>query len=153
MQFIRQRLLRLSPVPEDLDSVVRIDARKEVDPASVGLRQADIDGIWDEVIRLYRTGVHPAITISLRRRGKIVMARSIGHARGDGPHDGPDSVPVVAQPETPMCLFSASKAVTAFLMHMLAEDGLVELARPVTFYAPEFGRRGKKKRLFRKSCG
>ena len=31
-----------------------------------------------------------------------------------------------------MCLFSASKAITALLMHMLAEDGLVELARPVT---------------------
>jgi CubicO group peptidase (beta-lactamase class C family) len=42
-----------------------------------------------------------------------------------------------------MCLFSASKAVTAFLMHLLAEDGLVDLDLPVAFYNPEFGRKGK----------
>ena len=143
MQLIRRRVLRLSAIPHDLDPVIRIDARKEADPEEVGLRQADIDRIWDEVIKLYRTGVHPAITISLRRRGRIIMARSIGHARGNGPHDGPESERVVARPDTPMCLFSASKAITAFLMHLLAEDGLVDLARPVTFYAPEFGRRGK----------
>ncbi|MFU8821995.1 MAG: serine hydrolase domain-containing protein [Gammaproteobacteria bacterium] len=143
MQFIRRNVLRLSAIPRDLEPVIRIDARKETDPEAVGLRQADIDRIWDEVIKLYRTGVHPAITISLRRRGRIVMARSIGHARGNGPNDGPDSGPVVVQPDTPMCLFSASKAITAFLMHLVAEDGLVDLARPVAFYTPEFGRRGK----------
>ena len=143
MQFIRRNVLRLSAIPRDLDSVIRIDARKEVDPEAVGLRQADVDGIWDEIVKLYRTGVHPAITISLRRRGKILMARSIGHARGNGPHDGPESARMVARPDTPMCLFSASKAITAFLVHLLAEDGLVDLARPVTFYVPEFGRRGK----------
>ncbi|MGD9388410.1 MAG: serine hydrolase domain-containing protein [Gammaproteobacteria bacterium] len=143
MGFLRQRVLRLSPLPEDLDEVIRIDRRRESDPAALGLRQADLDRAWDEVIRVYRSGVHPAITINLRYRGKVVMSRSIGHARGNGPHDGPESKRVVARPDTPMCLFSASKAVTALLMHMLAEDGLVDLEHPVTFYAPEFGRKGK----------
>ncbi len=143
MKLIRQRLLRLSAIPDDLDEVIRIDVRKEADPAAVGLRRADVERIWDEVIKVYRTGVHPAITIHLRHRGKTIMARSIGHARGNGPSDGPDTPRLIARPDTPMCLFSASKAVTALLMHMLAEEGLVDLARPVTFYAPEFGRKGK----------
>lgn len=143
MSLLRRKLLRLSPLPEDLDEVIRIDARREVDPAEVGLRQADIDRVWSQLIKVYRSGVHPAITINLRCRGEIVMARSIGHARGNGPHDGPGSERVLAQPDTPMCLFSASKAVTALLMHLLAEEGLVDLERPVASYAPEFGRKGK----------
>ena len=143
MQFVRRKLLRLSPMPDDLDEVIRIDARAETDPAALGLRRADLERAWDEVIRVYRSGVHPAITISLRYRGQEVMARSIGHARGNGPQDRPDAERVVAGPGTPMCLFSASKAVTALLVHMLAEDGLVDLDRPVAFYNPEFARQGK----------
>jgi CubicO group peptidase (beta-lactamase class C family) len=143
MEFLRRRVLHLSAIPRDLDSVIRIDAKKEVDPQDVGMLQADIQHIWDNVISLYRTGVHPAITINLRHQGKIIMARSIGHVRGNGPHDDPDTQKVVARPDTPMCLFSSSKAVTAVLMHMLAEDGLINVMDPVTFYAPEFGRKGK----------
>jgi CubicO group peptidase (beta-lactamase class C family) len=143
MGFIRQRVLRLSEVPRDLDAVIVIDAKKEVDPREVGLRPADIDRVWDQVIKLYRTGVHPAITINLRRQGRVIMARSVGHARGNGPDDGPDDTRVLATPDTPMCLFSASKAITALLMHMLAEEGLIDLMAPVTRYAPEFGRKGK----------
>lgn len=143
MQFLRQNVLRLSPVPDDLDEVIRIDTRREIDPASVGLRRPDLDRVWDEVVKVYRSGVHPAITIHLRYRGRTVMARSIGHARGNGPNDGPANERVVALPDTPMCLFSASKAVTALLMHLLAEDGLVELDQPVACYTPEFGRKGK----------
>ncbi len=135
--------MRLGVMPRDLDAVIRIDARKEADPESVGLSRAALDQVWDQLIKVYRTGVHPAITISLRYRGRIVMARSIGHLRGTGPSDAPGSEQVVAQPDTPMCLFSASKGITALLMHMLAEDGLVNLADPVVRYAPEFGRKGK----------
>lgn len=143
--FFRRKVWRLGAVPRDLDSIIRIDARKEVDPESVGLSRRDLDYVWDQVINVYRTGVHPAITISLRYRGRIVMARSIGHVRGTGPSDPPGSEEVVAQPGTPMCLFSASKGITALLMHLLAEDGLVDLADPVVRYAPEFGRKGKER--------
>jgi CubicO group peptidase (beta-lactamase class C family) len=143
MGIIRRRVLRLIEMPRDLDEVIVIDRRKEVDPREVGLRPADVARVWDHVIELYRTGVHPAITINLRRRGKIIMARSIGHACGSGPDDGPDSIRVLAHPETPMCLFSASKAITALLMHMLAEEGLIDIMAPVTRYVPEFGRKGK----------
>lgn len=46
--------------------------------------------------------------------------------------------------ETPICYFSASKAVTALLMHMLAEQGLVNLMDPVSYYCPEFAKNGKR---------
>ncbi|MFU8896678.1 MAG: serine hydrolase domain-containing protein [Gammaproteobacteria bacterium] len=148
-KFLRQRILRLSAIPRDLDSVIRVDAINEVDPREVGLRPADVDRVWDQVIKLYRTGVHPAITINLRYQGQVIMARSIGHARGNGPNDspgdGPETSRVVARPDTPMCLFSASKAITALLMHMLAEDGLIDVMDPVTAYLPEFGRKGKER--------
>ncbi len=45
----------------------------------------------------------------------------------------------------PICFFSASKAVTALLMHMLSEQGgLVNLMDPVSYYCPEFARNGKR---------
>jgi CubicO group peptidase (beta-lactamase class C family) len=50
---------------------------------------------------------------------------------------------VLATPDTPMCLYSTSKGITALLMHMLQEDGLINLSAPVAFYAPEFARKGK----------
>jgi CubicO group peptidase (beta-lactamase class C family) len=48
------------------------------------------------------------------------------------------------RPATPVCFFSASKAVTAFLIHLLDEDKLINLHDPISFYAPEFGKHGKK---------
>lgn len=68
---------------------------------------------------------------------------AIGHARGNGPADHAETPKVLATPDTPMCLFSTSKAVTAVLMHMLAEDGLINVMDPVSFYAPEFARRAR----------
>lgn len=143
MELLRKQVFHLSAIARDLDSVISIDRHKEVDPQEVGMLQADVEKIWDNVIKLYKTGVHPAITVSLRRQNKIILARAIGHVRGNGPADSPDSDKVLATPATPMCLFSTSKAVTAVLMHMLAEDGLINVMDPVSFYAPEFARKGK----------
>lgn len=143
MEFLRKQVLHLSAMPRDLDSVITIDSAKETDPQDVGMLHADVEKIWDNVIKVYKTGVHPAITVSLRRQGKIIMSRAIGHARGNGPSDSAECEKVLATPDTPMCLFSTSKAVTAVLMHMLAEDGLINVMDPVSFYAPEFARKGK----------
>jgi len=143
MEFLRKQVLHLSAIPRDLDSVITIDSAKEVDPQEVGMLHADVERIWDNVVKVYKTGVHPAITVSLRRQGKIIMSRAIGHARGNGPADDANSPKILATPDTPMCLFSTSKAVTAVLMHMLVEDGLINVMDPVSFYAPEFARKGK----------
>ena len=143
MEFLRKQVFHLSAMPRDLDSIITIDRARETDPQDVGMLHADVEKIWDNVIKVYRTGVHPAITVSLRRQGKIILSRAIGHARGNGPADSADGAKVLATPDTPMCLFSTSKAVTAVLMHMLAEDGLINVMDPVSFYAPEFARKGK----------
>jgi len=143
MKLLRRHLFHLSDIPQDLDSVTTIDHKAEVDPRDVGLLEADADAIWDNILKVYRTGVHPAITISVRHRGKVLMSRAIGHVRGNGPNDGPDSEKVLATPDTPMCLYSTSKGITALLMHMLQEDGLINVSDPVSFYAPEFARKGK----------
>lgn len=143
MKSIRNRLLRLSDIPRDLDSVSTIDKAAEVAPESVGLGADDIDHIWRQVRALYRSGTHPAITVSIRHEGKVIMSRAIGHASGNGPGEGSDAPKVLATPDTPICLYSSSKAVTAVLMHMLVEDGLINLMDPVAFYAPEFARNGK----------
>jgi CubicO group peptidase (beta-lactamase class C family) len=143
MKFLRKHVLQLSDIPRDLDSVITIDSKKEVNPRDVGMKRADVDAIWDNVVKLYRSGTHPAITLSLRRQGKVLISRGIGHARGNGPKDNPDSEKVLATADTPICLYSTSKGITALLMHMLAEEGLVNVMDPVAFYAPEFARKGK----------
>ena len=143
MKLLRRNLFHLSDIPRDLDSVTTIDHKAEVDPREVGLLESDVEAIWDNILRVYRTGVHPAITINIRHRGKVLMSRAIGHVRGNGPHDSPDSEKVLATPESPMCLYSTSKGITALLMHMLQEEGLINVSDPVAFYAPEFARKGK----------
>ena len=72
MKIIRKRLLHLSDIPRDLDEVTTIDRRGETDPRDVDMRPSDVDAIWDQVKRLYRSGVHPGISIALRHKGKQV---------------------------------------------------------------------------------
>jgi CubicO group peptidase (beta-lactamase class C family) len=143
MKLLRKHVFHLSEIPRDLDAVINIDTKQEIDPREVGLLQSDVDRIWDDIIKVYRTGVHPAITACVRHQGKVLLSRSIGHVRGNGPDDGPASEKVVATPDTPMCLYSTSKGITALLMHMLQEEGLINVSDPVAFYAPEFARKGK----------
>ena len=143
MKLLRKHVLHMSDIPRDLDSVTDINSKAEVDPQDVGLKSSDVDSIWQNIVNVYKTGVHPAITVSIRHRGKVLMSRAIGHVRGNGPNDGPDTEKVLATTDTPMCLFSTSKGITALLMHMLQEDGLINVSDPVSFYAPEFARNGK----------
>ena len=46
--------------------------------------------------------------------------------------------------DTKFCCFSVTKAVTATAIHMLCDDGLIELSAPISKYWPEFGQNGKK---------
>lgn len=135
--------LKLAAIPADLATVTDIDRASEVPAESVGLTEDDRSAIWSAVEDLYRTGVHPGISLCLRRRGQIVINRAIGHAAGNGPSDAGTGIPRLMRVDTPVCLFSASKAVTALLIHKLAEDGLINLLDPVSYYLPEFARKGK----------
>lgn len=125
-----------------LDAITTIATEDECAPEAGRLTRKDVNTLWAQIEALYHTGMFPAVSVVLRRRGKIVLKRAIGHARGNGP--GETGVPqVLATPDTPICLFSASKAVTALMVHKLAETGLVSLDNPIAEYLPEYAQQGK----------
>jgi CubicO group peptidase (beta-lactamase class C family) len=124
--------------------VTTANAAAEVDPREALLAPADVQAIWGAVERLYATGLQPSMQLTLRRRGKVVLDRAIGHVRGNAPLDPPDADKPLATPSTLFNLFSASKTVTAMLAHLLEDKRLVHLDDPVADYFPEFGRCGKR---------
>lgn len=130
-------------VPAALDKVTTIRAEREVDPHAVGVEPEAVKRVWQAVERLYRTGIHPAIQLCVRRRGKVLIDRAIGHARGNGPGDPPEAPKKLARPDTPFNIYSASKAVTAMVMHWLDQRNLIRLDDPVCEYLPDFARHGK----------
>jgi CubicO group peptidase (beta-lactamase class C family) len=126
-------------IPRDLDGVTRLGA--EAAPEDAGMTRAGRERIWSAVQAFYATGTQPCITVAVRRRGHLVLHRAIGHVRGNEP--GAEGEKVQALPETPVCLFSGSKAVTALLVHKLADLGLLRLDERVADYIPEYGQHGK----------
>ena len=140
-------LTRLRPapsrvcVPRELGSVTQIDDAAECDPHSVGMTEAGVARIWSAVEGVYRTGLQPAMTLVVRRRGRIVLKRAIGALSGNGPGESGPVVPL--SPDAPICLFSASKAISALLVHKLAEQGQLQLDDRVAHYLPSFATHGK----------
>ncbi len=130
-------------IPADLSSRLSI-AADEAAADSTGLPAASVAAIWQAVEDLYRSGVFPAITFCLRHRGNILLQRGLGHARGFGPVQDDESAAVAVRYDDPICLFSASKAVTAMLVHWLNQEGLIDLTDPISRYIPEYGVQGKK---------
>jgi CubicO group peptidase (beta-lactamase class C family) len=129
--------VRRSRVPRDLSAVTAIEA--EIDPRRVGVDPDVLRTAWQNLESLYRSGIHPAIQICVRRRGEVILNRSIGHAAGNGPDDAPDCRKVLATTRTPFTLFSASKAITAMVAHLLNQRHQIHLDDPVCEYIPEFG--------------
>ncbi len=140
---IKRSITSAIRVPEDLSQVITYDPESETPGSEVGMNQKRIDAVWKSVEDLYKTGMHPAITFCLRVKGQVVLNRAIGHAKGNGPKDDPDSPKVLATPDTPICLFSLSKAITGVLMHLLVQRNQVHLMDPVSHYIPEFRTHGK----------
>ncbi|MFI5365060.1 MAG: serine hydrolase domain-containing protein [Candidatus Binatia bacterium] len=126
-------------VPADLDSVTSVHAQAEIVPRDVGVDAAAVARIWQAVERLYQSGIHPAMQLCVRRRGQVVIDRAIGHASGNGPDDPPEAKKVLVTPATPFTIYSASKAVTAMIIHLLDQRNLIRLDDAVCEYVPEFG--------------
>ena len=133
--------LRRIRVPRDLQSVTTVGA--EEDPELVGVSQQTVDQIWSAARDLYRSGVHPAVQLCLRRTGRTVLNRAIGHAEGNGRQDRCDAPKVLATPETPFCVFSTSKAVTAMVVHLLHERGALDIRDRIADHIPEYRTHGK----------
>lgn len=138
-------------VPRDLDAVTCVGPESPFRETRTS--RAAIERIWTAVRGLYRTGVHPAIQVCIRRHGQIVLNRAIGHASGNAPGDPPEGPRVPVSIETPFCLFSASKAVTGMVVHKLDEQCVLHLEDRVVDFIPEFGAHGKHRITIRHLLG
>jgi CubicO group peptidase (beta-lactamase class C family) len=128
-------------VPRNLKAITAVG--EEHEPQAAGLDEATIDRIWGSVREFYRSGVHPAIQLCLRRNGKVIIDRAIGHARGNGPDDPREAPKVPVTTDTPYCVFSTSKGITAMVIHLLQDRGALDIFDRVTDYIPEYGSHGK----------
>ncbi len=133
--------LRRIYVARDLDSVT--DVGPEDPPEAGGVDAEAVDSIWRWVQDWYRSGVHPAMQVCVRRHGAVILNRAIGHARGNGPDDGRDTERAPATVDTPFCVYSTSKAITAFVVHKLCERGVLSLDDKVADYIPGYERNRK----------
>lgn len=97
-------------MPACLDAVTDIGAEyhSEISPAAV-------ERIWHAARHWYQAGMHPAIQVCLRYNGAVGLNRAIGHGWGNGPADPPDAELMPVSTETPFCVYSAAKAITAEL--------------------------------------
>lgn len=133
--------LRRIHVRRDLAAITTVG--DEEHPSAGGMDEEAVESIWGAALDLYRSGVHPAVQLCVRRHGKVVIDRAIGHARGNGPGDSKETERVLATPETPFCVYSASKGVTAMVIHLLHERGALDIHDRVAKYIPEYARHGK----------
>lgn len=131
-------------IPSNLDAVT------DVGPEDTGaLSPAAVDRIWDAVRHWYLGGMQPAIQLCVRRNGAVVLNRAIGHARGNGPQDPPDTERLPVTTATPFCVYSAAKAITTTVVHMLAERGELSLDARVRDYLPTYTGHGKERTTVR----
>ncbi|HEX2127645.1 MAG TPA: serine hydrolase domain-containing protein [Solirubrobacterales bacterium] len=132
--------LRRVRVPGDLDAITTAGPE---DPEAGGVDPKRAEAVWEAALGLFRSGVHPALQLCVRREGAVVLDRAVGHARGNGPGEASDAELVAATPQTPFCVYSASKAITAFAVHKLCERGTIALDDPVAQHIPGYERHGK----------
>lgn len=125
-------------VPADLSSVTDLGAEDhaDIDPHAV-------ERIWQATQHWYSAGMHPAIQVCVRRGGRVVLDRAIGHAWGNGPSDGPDAEQIVVRTDTPFCVYSAAKAISTTVVHMLVERSELDLDARVCDYLPTYTSHGK----------
>lgn len=131
-------------VPADLDSVTAIGDEDHSDADS-----AAVERIWRAARHWYRAGMHPAIQLCIRRHGRVVLNRAIGHGWGNAPTDPPDAEKIPVTTDTPFCVYSAAKAMTATVVHMLVERGVFSLDDRVCDYIPSYTSHGKDRTTIR----
>ena len=131
-------------VPADLDAATAVGRE---DPGV--LSPIALDRIWDAARHWYRAGMQPAIQLCLRHNGKVVLNRAIGHAWGNGPADPLDAEQIPVTTDTPFCVYSAAKAITTTVVHMLVERGAFSLDDRVCDYLPTYTGHGKERTTIR----
>lgn len=115
-------------LPTSLSSIADIGAEAD------GLSDARAT-IWRAMKRFYRCGMNPGISLAIRHQGDLVFNRALGYADIESRRQ--------LRVDDPVCLFSASKAVTAMLVHGLVEQQYLRLNDRVADYLPEYACNGK----------
>ena len=131
-------------VPSDLDAVTTVGPED-----AGGFDPAAIERIWEAARHWYRAGMQPAIQLCLRHNGTVVLNRAIGHAWGNGPDDPADADRVPVSTSTPFCVYSAAKAISTTVVHMLVERGAFSLDDRVCDYLPSYTGHGKERTTIR----
>ncbi|MBV9320094.1 MAG: lipase LipE [Mycobacterium sp.] len=131
-------------VPTDLDAVTAVgeEEHSTIDKAAV-------ERIWQAARHWYQAGMHPAIQLCLRHNGRVILNRAIGHGWGNAPTDPPDAEKIPVTTETPFCVYSSAKAITATVVHMLVERGYFSLDDRVCEYLPTYTSHGKHRTTIR----
>lgn len=131
-------------VPADLDAVTTVGNEDHS-----AIDRAAVERIWQAVRHWYSAGMQPAIQLCLRHDGRVVLNRAIGHGWGNGPADSPDAEQVPVTTDTPFCAYSAAKAITSTVVHMLVERGCFSLDDRVCEYLPNYTSHGKHRTTIR----
>jgi CubicO group peptidase (beta-lactamase class C family) len=87
----------------------------------------DFDPILDAARKLVDDGTTPACQVAVAHDGEAVCFETFGAATND----------------TRFCVFSATKPIVASAVWILVGEGLLDPARPVAHYIPEFASNGK----------
>ena len=131
-------------VPTDLDAVTAVG-----DEDHSGVDARSVERIWQAARYWYQAGMHPAIQVCVRHNGKVVLNRAIGHGWGNGPTDPPDAEKIPVTTDTPFCVYSAAKAISTTVVHMLVERGTFSLDDRVCDYLPGYTSHGKDRTTIR----
>lgn len=133
--------LRRVRVPGDLDAIT---VWGEEEPAAeVGVDAEQVEAIWRTALDWYRAGAHPAMQVCVRRGGAVILDRAVGWSHGNARNDDPDGERTACTTGTPFCVYSISKALTAFVVHKLIERGLLALDDPVAEFIDGYEVHGK----------
>lgn len=114
-----------------------------------GVDPAAIERIWQAATHWYRAGMQPAIQVCLRHDGRVVLDRAVGHAWGNGPDEAPGTEKIPVSTQTPFCVYSAAKAITTTVAHLLVERGVFSLDDRVCDYLPTYTSHGKDRTTIR----
>ncbi len=93
--------------------------------------------------------MHPAIQLCIRQHGRVVLNRAIGHGWGNAPTDAPDAEKIPVTTDTPFCVYSAAKGITATVVYMLVDQGVFALDDRVCEYLPSYTSHGKDRTTIR----
>jgi CubicO group peptidase (beta-lactamase class C family) len=101
---------------------------REGSPDEVGMDPKRVQRARDLLHAHVDGGYTPTLVALIARRGVIVLAEAVGQR---GPGLGPVTF------DDPFNVMSLTKPITASLVMMLAEDGLLGINRPASDYLPE----------------